>query len=456
MLKRTGYPNRLEMFRIVCFTWIAWWMLSGNAIAQVKSARSTLVVLNPAHPHGAQLQQKLKHLLHKDVYVYAPVNNDLKANYLNPIDRYNASDTTGEAWQVHTYIGDDYLQRMLRDKKGDLVIIASNNRSKAGYILKAAEAGFDVIADKPMALTSSDFDTLRAAFSEADKHDRFVSDLPVMTMRNQIIYLLQKELAAVPGIFGTLEKGSPEAPAVVQENRHYYYKGIKRPTWFFDVQQQGNGVTDVTTHLADLVLWTCFPAQTIQYEKDIKIESARIWPTMITPEQFKKATGVDGYPDFLNPYQQNGVLEVFSNGEIMTTVKGVYVRLTARWDFEPPPGGSDTYHSVLRGTRATLLVKAGQPSDLYIHPANNVSSAEFAKELSKQVDRLKKDYPAISLHQEGGGWRISTQQRTLQKEAYVTVPGQQEVDWMLAKYYLTTQADAVAKKDLLNGTRNDE
>src|SRR5690606_12972689 len=202
------------MFHRVCFMCIAWG-LSGNAVAQVTPAQSTVVVLNPAHPHGAQLKQKLKHSLQKDVYVYAPTNNDLKANYLDPIDRYNAADTTGQAWKVHTYIGDDYLERMMLDKKGNLAIIASNNRLKSGYILKAAETGFDVIADKPMALTSLDFDTLRAAFSEADKQGRFVSDLPVMTMRNAIIYLLQKELATVPEIFGTLERGSPENPAVV-------------------------------------------------------------------------------------------------------------------------------------------------------------------------------------------------------------------------------------------------
>lgn len=445
VLKKIGYPKALRMLRIVCFAWIA--LLSGNAIAQVKSAHSALVVLNPAHPHGAQLQQALKYSLQKDVYVYAPLNNDLKANYLDPIDRYNASDTTGQTWQVHTYIGDDYLERMMLDKKGDLAIIASNNRLKAGYILKAVEAGFDVIADKPMALTSSDFDTLHAAFSEAEKQGRFVSDLPVMTMRNEIIYLLQKDLANVPAIFGTLEKGSAEDPAVVEENMHYYYKGIIRPTWFFDVQQQGNGVTDVTTHLADLVLWTCFPAQAVNYERDIKIESARIWPTTITPEQFKKVTQVDGYPDFLKPYQQDGVLKVFSNGEIITTIKGIYVRLTARWDFEPPPGKSDTYYSLLRGTRATLLIKPGQASDLYVRPTQDVNKTEFAAELRNQVNRLKSDYPTISLHQEADGWCISTQKRGLKKEARVTVPSQEEVDRMLAKYYLTTQADAVAEID---------
>src|SRR5690606_13720361 len=206
-------------------------------------------------------------------------------------------------------------------------------------------------------------------------------------MRNQITYLLQKALVAVPEVFGKLKKGTPEAPAVVQENRHYYNKGIRRPAWFFDVQQQGNGVTDVTTHLADLVLWTCFPAQSIRYEQDVNIESATVWPTMITAEQFKQVTRVDIYPDFLQAYEQNGVLKVFSNGEIIAALKGVWVRLTARWDFEPPPGKSDTYYSEIQGTRATLIIKPGNPSDLYIRPVPGLNRSEFATVLRAQVNR---------------------------------------------------------------------
>lgn len=432
---------RIYYTLITCCAFILPMMAQDEAL----SPRSTLVVLNPAHPHGAQMQQGLKSSLQKDVYVYAPPNNDVEAAYLNLIERYNESDIRGSGWQVHTHIGSDYLERMLRDKKGDVALIASNNQMKARYIQQATAAGFAVIADKPMALTSSDFDMLKSAFSEAEKHNRFVSDLPVMTMRNQVIYRLQKELSAVSEIFGTLEKGSPENPAVVQGNLHYYYKRIKRPTWFFDVKQQGNGVTDVMTHLADLLLWTCFPEQIVQYDKDIEIVSAKLWPTMITQEQFEKVTQVEAYPDFLKPYQKGHQLEVFSNGEIISKIKGVYIRLTAEWDFEPPAGKSDTYHSLLRGTRASLHIKPGQPTDLYIEPESGVNPTELKKVLYDHVNRLKKDYPFISLHQERNSWRISSHQRVLKKTPHVIVPTQQEVDRMLTKYYIITQADAVAQ-----------
>lgn len=447
MLKNSHFPYGSKIKGVISLALVLWCAFSLPVAAQDKSlpVRSTLVVLNPAHPHGAQMQQGLKSLLQRDVYVYAPPNNDVDASYLSVINRYNASMHSDTTWRVHVHIGEDYLKRMLQDKKGDVVLIASNNQTKADYILKAAAAGFNVIADKPMAVTSSDFVKLRAAFLEAEKHNKFVSDLPTMSMRNQVIYLLQKELATIPEIFGALEMGSPENPAVVQENMHHYYKSIKRPTWFFDVKQQGNGVTDVTTHLADLVLWTCFPEQEICYEQDVEILSARLWPTMITPAQFKKVTQIDGYPDFLKPYQDGDQLKVFSNGEIISLIKGVYVRLTARWDFAPPAGKSDTYHSLLRGTRAILQIKPGQPTDLYIKPAHGIRVTKLERELHNHVNRLKKDYPFISLHKEKNGWRITSQQRTLGKNARIVVPTKREVERMLAKYYITTQADAVAK-----------
>src|SRR5690606_15945837 len=108
---------------------------------------------------------------------------------------------------------------------------------------------------------------------------------------------------------------------------------------------------------------------------------------------------------------------------------------------EPPAGGSDTYYSLIRGTRATFCIKPGQPKDLFIEPAPGISTVAFEKTLRDEVDRLKKQYPFIALHRAGKGWRITSQQLTQGREDQLTTPTQQEVDRMLAKYYLTTQAD---------------
>lgn len=423
-------------------------MLSFHINAQIESTnkRRNLIILNPSHPHGAQIQNSLRSAFHADVHVYAPLKNDLEASYLNTINRYNKSDTVHHPWKIHIHIGDDYLEKMLKNSHGDVVIVASSNLLKSDYILRAVNAGFSVIADKPMALTSSDFMNLTEAFAIAETHDRFVSDLPAMSMRNWVTCLLQKELASIPEVFGTLEKGSIKDPAVVQENLHYYYKAIQRPTWFFDVKQQGNGVTDVTTHLADLVLWTFFSEETVHYEKDIQILSAKLWPTMIKPGQFKKAARVEPYPDFLTSYLKGDMLEVFSNGEINLKIKETHMRIATRWDFEPPAGKSDTHTSILRGSRVTLRINPGDPLNLYIEPSRKMDSKELGEKLQDYFEQLQGQYPFISLHKEKNGWRISTERKSIKKEDNIEFPSQQEVSHMLAKYYITTQADSVAEK----------
>ena len=92
---------------------------------------------------------------------------------------------------------------------------------------------------------------------------------------------------------------------------------IKRPAWFFDVTQQGEGIVDVTTHLVDLVFWECYPEQAINYQTDIQVDKARRWATELMPAQFGKVTQLQSYPDYLQKYVKNdSVLEVYANGEI--------------------------------------------------------------------------------------------------------------------------------------------
>jgi len=95
-----------------------------------------------------------------------------------------------------------------------------------------------------------------------------------------------------------------------------------------------------------------------------------------------------------------------------------------------------------------LHIKPGRPLDLYIEPAHGVSRSVFEKDLRRHVNRLEKDYPFISLHQEDNGWRITSEKRAVAKATQLGVPSQQEVDRMLAKYYITTRADAVAGRSI--------
>ena len=53
-----------------------------------------------------------------------------------------------------------------------------------------------------------------------------------------------------------------------------------RPAWFFDTAEQGEGLNDIGTHLVDLVQWTLFPDQAIDYHADVRVLAAQRWPTV--------------------------------------------------------------------------------------------------------------------------------------------------------------------------------
>ena len=116
-----------------------------------------------------------------------------------------------------------------------------------------------------------------------------------MTERFEVTTILQKLLSQKSEVFGTLKQGSKEDPAVTKVSVHHFSKIVSgspllRPAWFFDVEQQGEGIVDVTTHLVDLVQWECFPGQILS-PADIRMEAAKRWPTLISPEEFKGVTG---------------------------------------------------------------------------------------------------------------------------------------------------------------------
>ena len=63
------------------------------------------------------------------------------------------------------------------------------------------------------------------------------------------------------------------------ESVHHLMKTVSgapniRPAWFFDTAEQGEGLNDIGTHLVDLVQWTLFPDQAIDYRRDVKVLSA--------------------------------------------------------------------------------------------------------------------------------------------------------------------------------------
>lgn len=424
-----------------------------------------LLTLDPGHFHTALVQKNMYKQVDPVVHVYAPAGDDLN-EHLNRIKSYNSRPESPTKWKEEVYRGDDCLEVMLREKKGNVMVTAGNNGKKTEYIKATVDAGINVLADKPMAIDIRNFELLKQAFDAAEKNNVLLFD--IMTERFEITTILQKEFSLLPEIFGTLEKGSAEAPAVTKESVHHFSKlvsgaPLKRPAWFFDVEQQGEGIVDVTTHLVDLVQWECFPGVILDYTKDIEIISAKRWTTNMNKEQFAQVTGLDDYPEYLLKDVRNDSLLVYSNGEINYKIKGVHAKVIVIWNYMPPEGTGDTHYSIMRGNKSNLIIRQGAEQNykpaLYIEPLDGVDAVAFEKTLADNLKKIQAKYAGIELKKLDTGWEVlvpahyhngheahfgQVTEHYLQYLVDGKLPDW-EVPNMIAKYYTTTKALEVAK-----------
>jgi len=431
-----------------------------------------LVTLDPGHYHASLVQKSMYEQVDPVVYVYAPDGPDV-ANYLKQIQRFNEREEDPTSWRQKVDTGDDFLEKMLAEKRGDIVVLSGNNRRKAEYIKVSIDAGLNVFCDKPMCIDSQGFKLLEQDFVSAEKNNLLLYD--IMTERFNTTCILQKLLVLNKDLFGEMEAGSPENPAVVKESVHHFFKYVagaplKRPAWYFDTTQQGEGLVDVTTHLIDLMMWTCFPEQVIDYRQDIEINKARRWPTTLTLAQYEKVTGVADFPDYLkDKLNDDGALPCYANGETTFTMKSFCVKLSVTWNFQAPAGGADTHGadthtSLFRGSRANVIIRQGREQnyrpEVYVEPAPAADAAKVASSLKRTVTGLQRKFPGLKAESAGGGWHIvipdkcrsghethfrNVMEAYLQYLADGRLP-EWEVPNMIAKYYITTRSLELARQ----------
>ncbi|HTF17446.1 MAG TPA: putative oxidoreductase C-terminal domain-containing protein [Chryseolinea sp.] len=424
-----------------------------------------LVTVDPGHFHAALVQKSMYDDVDSVIHVYAPAGPDVEM-HLARIDNFNKRAENPTRWNEVVYTGADFFDKMLTQKSGNVVVLAGNNEKKTEYIARAIGAGFNVLGDKPMAIDGKGFDLLKTAFTEAASKKLLLYD--IMTERYEISTILQKELSQLPEVFGVLEAGTPENPSVTKESVHHFFKYVSgsiltRPPWFMDVKQEGEGIVDVTTHLVDLVQWECFPEQAIDYTHDIEIQKAKRTKTPMTLSQFKAITKLDAFPGYLQSMvKSDTVLEVYSNGEINYKIKNVHARVSVIWNYQAPEGAGDTHYSIMRGTKANLIIRQGKEEQfkptLYIEPLK-VDGYEAV--LAGQFRKIQDKYAGVELKKNAKGWEVVIPEqykegheahfgRVMEKFLGYLKNGDMpawEVPNMLAKYYTTTKALEVAVKE---------
>jgi predicted dehydrogenase len=426
----------------------------------------TLLTLDPGHFHAALLQKTMPDAVSPVVYIYAPAGQDVQ-EHLQRLEQFNSRPMQPTAWEPRVYTGPDYLNVMLHQAPGNVVVIAGINSRKTAYIHAAVEAGQHVLGDKPMCIDVPSWEMLRTAFVTAQRRGVLISD--IMTQRHEITTVLSKALVNNVDVFGTLTPGTPDQPAIIKESVHHLFKYVagqvlKRPAWYFDVTQQGEGIVDVTTHLVDVVMWESFAEQTINYATDIDILHARRWPTPITREQFGRVTGLADFPAALhNDVDKHGLLSYSSNGEILYTIKGVHIRVAVQWHYEAPHGG-DTHVSITHGTRSTVRIRQGKGQnfrpELYVEPHDQASAPAVETALQQAVQGWQTVYPGVGLQRQGNEWQVTIPDvYRIGHEAHFAKVFEQylgyvragqmptwEVPNMLTKYYITTQALALTRR----------
>jgi len=425
------------------------------------------MTLDPGHFHAALVQKISYPEVSREVSVFAPKGPELEDHLLR-IEAYNNRPENPTAWRESVYTGDDFLERMLSSRPGNVCIIAGKSSSKTRYLKSAVDAGIHVLADKPMCMDREGFDLLIQAFESAYKNRVLLYD--IMTERYEITNILQAALVNMPDVFGELKPGSTQDPSVIKESVHHFSKivsgvPLKRPAWFFDTHQQGEGIVDVTTHLVDLVQCACFPGQALDYRRDVDMLAASRWPTSITHEQFRRVTGLDTIPEYLVPsLDSKGDIEVFSNGEMFYRLKGICVRICVQWNYEAPPGAGDIHVSLMKGSRSCIRIRQGEAEkfrpELYIDADPAFGAENLAPALQAAIKKLEAIYSGIGLEKSGTGWRVVIPDRyRIGHEAHFGQVTQKfleylkrnelpewEIPNMLAKYHTTTSALELARE----------
>ena len=75
-----------------------------------------------------------------------------------------------------------------------------------------------------MVINIENFPILEAAFKIAQEKGVLLYD--IMTERFSVTTEVQRELSMVPEIFGKLDSGTVEKPAVEKISVHYFYKNV--------------------------------------------------------------------------------------------------------------------------------------------------------------------------------------------------------------------------------------
>ena len=424
-------------------------------------SKTHLIVLDPQHFHAALVQKYSNPLIDSNVKVFSSAE-DLTKGYRNFIHQYNTRLESPTNWNLRTYYGHDYLSKAFEDSPGDLVILAGDNQAKINYITAAFKNKKDVFADKPLVIDEEGFRRLNNLMTTSESSPLIYD---IMTERYDIKNQIVKTLVLDSAFSGGFDIPSKD-PLITFQSIHHFVKHVGgqpliRPSMFFDVEKQGEGLVDVTTHYIDLVQWIVSSEKEIDIDRDLILHHASRSSTRVSLQDFTKATGLNKFPDdFEHKLNGSNSLDVYSNGVMEYTLHGIPVRIDVKWEVESKDGAGDLYVVKFRTRKFDLSIRPDKNGISSIYIKEHEETHDFQQRL-KQILANILSKGEIELIKEGDSYKlvIPTAMNRSHDDHFSEVLQQfliyrrdgslpnWEKSFLLAKYYLTTKS---LKKAMLN------
>ena len=363
------------------------------------AAPIALACLDPGHFHAALALGAPNASVRDEILVYAPEGPEL-ADFLALVESFNRRAARPTAWRPVVRRTRDPLADLLADGKSDAVVIAGRTAGKLARIRALHDAGLPVLADKPWLVGPEDLDHARRALSGPPLA------MEMMTGRHDAASVVLERVVAEDAVFGGFAATVPGAAPIELGSVHHLAKVVngaplRRPPWYFDVREQGDGLADIPTHLVDRAQRLVAAAGAGRPEQ-LELVSARVWPTAVPNEVWQRVTGLADFPAELAGDVRGGALDCRCNAELHARVGGVGVAMSTHWELIEPPGGGDAHTMLLRGTRATVRVEQTERTAfrrrIWLAPATGAAapSSALVDAVGHAVGTWQADLPGLA------------------------------------------------------------
>jgi hypothetical protein len=179
---------------------------------------------------------------------------------------------------------------------------------------------------------------------------------------------------------------------------------------------------------------------------------------MLDLAQFRQVTGEMDWPAYLSDAVAGETLAYQCNTHLDYAVRGIHVGLDMVWEWLEPVGGGDIHTETWRGTRARIELRHG-PGEGWKPQLYVVPMAEIGTALERRIAALATTYPGLGVERRDHEWRIiipdalrighDAHFRELTKGFLARIERHEPLSSieqanLLAKYYVTTAAEAAA------------